>query len=297
MNSETKSNILKAGKIASEVREYAKSFIKPNIPLLDIAEKIEAKIVELGAKPAFPTNLSINEIAAHYTPSYNDETKAEGLLKIDFGAHVDGSIADTAFTLDLEDSEENKQLITASGAALISATQIAKQEETPGQLGKTIQTTIESQGFIPIVNLSGHSMEEYELHAGITIPNIENNNLEKLKTGLYAIEPFATLNTGSGKVKDGKPSGIYLLADTKTPRSPLARKILEYIADEYQAMPFCSRWIVKKFSPNAIFALNQLEQMGNLHHFPQLVESSNTKVSQAEHTILIEKDKTIITTE
>ena len=101
--------IIKAGKIASQVRENARQFIKKGMPLLEIAEKIENEIVKLGGKPAFPTNLSINEIAAHYTPSYDDKTIATGLLKIDLGVHINGYIADTAFSMDLENSEKNKK--------------------------------------------------------------------------------------------------------------------------------------------------------------------------------------------
>ena len=131
--------ILKAGKIASEVRAYAKSFIKPNMKLLEIAEKIEDKIVKLGGKPAFPTNLSINEIAAHYTPSYNDETLAHGLLKVDFGVHVDGWTADIAFSLDLEASSLNKKLISASEEALKKALETAKENISISEIGKIIQ--------------------------------------------------------------------------------------------------------------------------------------------------------------
>ncbi|MCK5043873.1 M24 family metallopeptidase, partial [Candidatus Pacearchaeota archaeon] len=113
-----KEKILQAGKIASQTIKFARSFIKKDMPLLEIAEKIEAKIKELGGELAFPTNLSIDEIAAHYTPSYNDLTLASGLLKVDLGVHVDGWIADTAFSLDLENSEENKKLIATSEKAL-----------------------------------------------------------------------------------------------------------------------------------------------------------------------------------
>ena len=112
---------IKAGKIASEVVKYSKILVKRDAPLLEIAEKIESKITELGGKPAFPVNLSINEIAAHSTPAYNDETKAHGLLKIDIGVHINGCIADTAFSIDLENSEENKKLIEASESALKNA--------------------------------------------------------------------------------------------------------------------------------------------------------------------------------
>ncbi len=289
--------IIKSGQIAKQVRECIKPLIKPGVPLLEIAEKIEAKIEELGGKPAFPTNLSINEIAAHYTPSHDDKTLAHGLLKIDFGVHIDGWISDTAFSIDLENSEENKNLIKAAEDALTNAIRVSSNRAgttTLSQIGQTIQETIESQGFSSIINLSGHSMDEYELHAGVTIPNIDDKREIELEKGLYAIEPFST--TGSGKVHDGKPSEIYFLIDEKNVRSPIAREVLEFVAEKYQTLPFCSRWIVKKLGNKALFGLKQLENNGNLHHFSQLVESQGSKVAQAEHTILIDKEEVKVTT-
>jgi len=291
-----KQKILEAGKIASQVRQFAKTIIKKDVPLLEIAEKIEAKIIELKGKPAFPVNTSINEIAAHYTPSHDDETKASGLLKIDFGVHVDGFVADTAMSFDLENSEENKKLIEASQESLNKILKKIKPKITTSEIGKTIQETIESKGFIPIINLSGHSIEKYELHSGITIPNVIDSKNIELEEGLYAIEPFATLSSAGGKVNDGKPSGIYSFIQRKPVRSPNARKILDFIEKEYSTLPFCSRWIIKKFGAASILALRELENSGSLHHFNQLVESTKSKVSQAEHTILIEKDKVTVTT-
>ncbi len=290
-----KEKILKAGKIASQVKEYAKTIVKKDIILLEIAEKIEDKIIELGGKPGFPTNLSINEIAAHYTPPHDDETKASGLIKIDLGVHVDGNLADTAFSVDLEDNKENKKLIEASQKALEKVAKFIKQGSKTNEIGYLIQKTIESYEFSPIINLSGHEMKKYELHAGLTIPNIDDKREFILEKGTYAIEPFAT--KGGGRVRDGKPSGIYILIDEKNVRSPIAREILEFILEEYKTLPFCSRWLVKKFGTKALFGLKQLEQNENLHQFPQLIEISNQKVSQAENTFLIEKDKTISTTE
>ena len=293
MNNSQKEKILKAGKITKEIKEWIKPQIKKGIPLLQIAEKIENKIIELGGKPAFPTNLSINEIAAHYTPSYNDETKADGLLKIDFGVQIDGWIADAAFSLDLEHNEENKKIIEASKEALKNAIKKIEEKDSLGEIGKTIQETIESYGFSAIINLTGHEMNEYELHSGLTILNIKNSKTEKLFKGLYAVEPFAT--NGSGKVHDGKPSGIYILVNERNIRNPEARKILNFIIKEYKTLPFCSRWLVKKFGIKSLFALKQLEDNGNFHQYHQLVETPNSKISQAENTILIDNE-VIVTT-
>jgi len=281
------SNYRKAGIIARKVKEYAKSIIKPQVKLLEIAEKIENKIEELGGKPAFPCNLSINEIAAHFTPAYNDETLASGLLKIDFGVSCDGFIADLAFSLDLENNEENKKLILASEKALQEALEYvkSKKEIKLNEIGEKIHKAITSFGFSPIRNLSGHELGKYKVHAGLTIPNYDNNNSTKLEEGAYAIEPFATL--GQGIVYDSSPSGIYRFEKRAGVRDLLAREILNFIEQEYKTLPFCERWIIKKFGERAKISLSFLEQAQAIYQYPQLVEKSHKKVSQAENTILI----------
>jgi methionyl aminopeptidase len=281
-----KEKILKAGKISIETKKFAKKIIKKNI-------KIEDKIKELGGELAFPINLSINNIAAHYTPSHDDQTLAHGLLKVDIGVHVDGWIADTAFSIDIEDSDQNKKLIQISEKALESATSIIKKKITTSEIGKTISESIKSSGFSPIINLSGHEITRYEVHADITIPNIDDKKNITLKNGLYAIEPFVT--TGSGRVHESKPSGIYSLVNTKPPRSQIAREILIFITDKYKTLPFCERWLVKQFGTRALIGLKQLEQNNNIHQYSQLADIKGSIISQAEHTILID-DEIIVTT-
>lgn len=285
MQNEEINDYKQAGEIARKVKEYARSIIKKDMLLLEIAEKIEGKIKELGAKPAFPVNLSINEIAAHYTPSFDDKTLACGLLKVDFGVHVNGKIADVAFSLDLENNEENKKLILASEKALANAIEIVKKEKEVWKIGKTIQEAITAFNFSPIRNLSGHELGDFRIHAGLTIPNTNNGNETILEEGAYAIEPFATI--GIGSVYEGGKSGIYSLQERKAVRNMEARKLLAFIEQEYKTLPFCSRWLVKKFETKILFSLSLLEKEGILHHYPQLIEKGKGKVSQAENTILI----------
>ena len=284
MNSNEIKNYRKAGEIAKQVEEYAKSIIKPGIPLLEIAEKIELKINELGGKPAFPSSLSINDIAAHCTPSIDDKTLASGLLKIDLGVHVQGCIVDFAFSLDLENNEQNKKIIEASELALKQAIKTCKPGIELWRIGEVIQEAITKSGLSPVRNLSGHELSSYKVHAGLTIPNTNNNNNTKLPEGVYAVEPFST--SGTGLVYDSKPSGIYALEEKRAVRNKDAREILAFIEKEYSTLPFCERWIKKKF-PNSGFALNLLEKEGILHQYSQLVEKSHGLVSQAETTILV----------
>ena len=305
MEKEDREKILQAGKILSQARQYAREIIKPGMNLREIADKIEDKIHELGGRVAFPTNLSINEIAAHYTPSWNDETRAEGLLKVDIGVHVDGHVADSAFSLDLDkedkekskESKENQNLIDSANAALESAGRTIKAGIELREIGRAVEETMKEYETTPITNLTGHQIEQYDLHAGLAIPNYDNESTEQITPGLYAIEPFATTKNASGKIKEGKYSGIYILTDDKKPRSQTARQVLDFIIKEYYTLPFCSRQIVRSLGTRALLGIRELERNGNLHHFPQLIESSGQKVAQSEHTFIVDEDDIKITTE
>lgn len=290
MKQEIVDKIIKAGKIAQELRRYAKEIVVKGKSLYEIAILIDDKIHSLGAKPAFPVNLSINEVAAHYTPSYGDSGVAHGLIKIDIGISVDGYIADTAFSVDLENSAENKKLIESAEAAVnvsVSEFDIGKKLT---DIGKKISDEIAKNGFTSISNLSGHSIERFVVHAGWTVPNYDSGQTDILEEGLYATEPFAT--NGHGRVRDGGKSGILRIDSDSNIRDRFAREVLAWIADEYKSLPFASRWIYKKFGARGMLALRQLEQAGILYQYPQLIEVSGGKVAQAEHTVLLLEDGT-----
>lgn len=282
----------KVGKIAKEVREYAKSIVKKDMLLIEIAGKIENKINDLGGKPAFPVNLSINEIAAHYHPLPDEKTKASGLLKIDIGVHVDGFIADTALSLDLTEDNRHKNLIESSEMALVNALKLLNKNPSLHEIGEIIQKTIESKGFSPVINLSGHSIEKYEVHAGIIIPNYGNNNNQKLHPGVYAIEPFSTY--GEGKIYEGNQGNIYSLVKMKNVRSLNARRVLDYINENFKTLPFSLRDLHNKFGIISRLALKELENNGVIHSYPQLIEKSKKVVAQSEHTFIKTDDGEII---
>lgn len=286
--------ILKAGNIAQQVRAYSKTIVKPGVLLLEIAEKIEAKIIELGGQPAFPVNLSSNEVAAHSTPTYNDIGTAHGLLKVDFGVQIDGWVADTAETFNLDNNSLHQQLLDTAKEALTNATTALTPLTPIGSIGARIKATATQAGFQPIHNLSGHSIEQYDLHAGTTIPNYDTGQTQPIGELLCAIEPFIT--SGVGKVRDGRPSTIFSLAKQAPVRDPLARELLSFIQEHYLTLPFCTRWLYKQFGTRALLALQRLEQAGIVYQYPQLIEASGAPVAQAEHTVLITKAKTMITT-
>jgi len=293
INPEDRENWIKAGKIAAEVREWSKSLIKPGAKMSGIADKIENKIRELEAFPAFPVNLSLNEAAAHDTAHFNDErVLKDEIIKVDIGVCYEGAVGDTAYTIDL--SGKRDKLVEASIAALKAAEKTLRIGVTLAEIGKAIEDTITSFGFEPVRNLSGHGIALYDIHTSPGIPNYDTGDMTKLEKGMIiAIEPFAT--DGSGRIKNAEPIVIYEEMEHKPIRSMIARQVAKEI-EAYNDVPFARRWLDDKFGYNKVsLALRQLEMNGNIKGHPKLVEVNNGMVSQAEHTYLIDDEVVCLT--
>ncbi|VVC04556.1 Methionine aminopeptidase [Candidatus Bilamarchaeum dharawalense] len=281
----------KAGKIAAKIREESKRLIMVGETLLDIADMVEQSIKDEGAKPAFPVNISINDIAAHYTPEFDSTALMEdgALVKIDLGIEVDGALSDTAYTVDL--SGNNEKLVKASEEALENAIGSIKPGIAVGEVGGIIEETINKYGFKPISNLSGHMIKSNELHAGVEIPNIRTRDPYQFKEGdIFAVEPFAT--TGTGYVEDLEQVEIFSLYAPSNVRMRQSRKIVEHVIKNYGMLPFAERWVRKEFPSKLLVsaALKELLQNQFLRGYPILREVSRGLVSQAEHTILVTKN-------
>ncbi|MBI1972661.1 type II methionyl aminopeptidase [Candidatus Woesearchaeota archaeon] len=274
-----------SGKISSQAREYGKTLCVPGAKIVDIADKIEKKILELGGKPAFPVDVSLNTMAAHYAPFVDDPIVLQkgDLVKLDLGTHIDGYVTDTAVTIEVE-SEKYKKMREAVHAAVEAAIAVVKPGVKVCQIGAAIENAIEPYGYNPIRNLCGHGVGAWEVHTKPTIPNYDNGDQTTLTKGQrIAIEPFVT--DGEGFIKDGKPSGIYALVNPKPVRLDGARKMIQHILKEWKTLPFTVRWV--KHIPNYQFLLNYLEKEGVLMQYGQLPERSGGMVTQEEHTLSV----------
>lgn len=282
----------KAGRIAGTLRREVVPRLVEGARLLELADFVEGRIKELGGSPAFPVNISINNIAAHYTPSADDQSilKSGDLVKVDIGAHVDGYPADTAVSASVGKDEENETLIEAAEAALKAAISAAKPGCRLSSMGRAIQDEIEKRKFKSIANLTGHSMMQWTLHAGVSIHNVETPGSGVLEPGMIvAIEPFST--TGSGHVDEGGPSQIFRLVGYRGVRLPQARELMETTYENYMTLPFAGRWLPAHLR----FLLPLLVNQGCLHNYPILKEREG-KVAQAEHTIFVgEKEVEVLT--
>ena len=282
-------NYLEAARVANSVRETAQELVKPGASLLEVARAVESEIRGDGAKPAFPVNISVNDAAAHYTPKTGDPAvfSEKDVVKIDYGVHVNGFIIDAAFTVDL--SGENGKLVEAAEAALSDATSTIKAGVNTHEIGAVIEKAISSRGFKPIENLCGHSLGEFLLHAGKEIPNVARGDYVLREGDVFAVEPFAT--TGAGRVEDGSYCEIYSLINVRNVRLPQSRKVLEWLVDECETLPFAKRWVDEKFSEaTSSLALADLRRQEIVRDYPILKEINKGLVAQAECTLVVEKD-------
>ena len=281
-----------SGKILRETREEMRQIVRENMPVIDVCEKAETLIREKGGKPAFPCNVSINEVAAHYTSPPDDELRIpeKAVVKVDIGVHVDGYVTDTAFTACF--SQEHRSMQTTAEIALKAAIDNIHGQMLVSKIGGIIEKTIRNRGFKPISNLTGHSVGRYLIHAGTSIPNVSQVSFTKVKTGeVYAIEPFVTLPDAVGRVEDRADMAIFRLTKATSPKNSYAKTMLKHIENNFRTLPFAERWL-KNVVPEKQHkeAFKELLRSKAIMGYPVFVEVSRKVVTQAEHTVLIKEN-------
>ena len=288
-----------AGEIAAEVREEMRRYVKEGMRIIEICEKAESLIEKKGGKPAFPCNISVNEIAAHYTSPPGDERiiPKGAVVKIDIGVHIDGYIADTATTVSF--NPQYRELVKTAEEALNKGIEYVRAGASSSGFGALIQKTIVERGFKPISNLTGHSIGRYLIHSGKSLPNVPHFFGFKFKEGdIFALEPFVTLADAAGKVENGDLVTIFRFHKKKKVKGIHAKKLLVFIERNFRTLPFAERWligVVPKQSYNSAF--KELLSSKSLVSYPIFVEASKKVVAQAEHTVYVKKNGCEILTE
>jgi len=165
-------------------------------------------------------------------------------------------------------------------------------------VGRKIQNTIMDMGFKPIANLSGHSLDQYTIHAGKTVPNMWTiGSFSFSENEAFACEPFVTTKNALGFVRNGKIKNIFALASRKMTKDNEADKLLEYIWNNFNMLPFALRWIVKEWEEKeARKILDFLIKKKVVKAYAILVEANGKTVAQAEHTFIPTQTGVTVTT-
>ncbi len=249
-----------------QARQWAHKHVRPGMSLTDVANGIEDSVralvghqgLEEGdalvAGMGFPTGLSLNHCAAHYTPNAGNKMvlQEDDVLKVDIGVHVNGNIVDSAFTMAFNPRYD--PLLDAVRAATNAGIREAGIDARLGEIGGVIQEVMESYEVEingttypvkPIRNLNGHTILPYNIHGTKSVPIVKSNNSTKMEEGdVFAIETFGS--TGNGYVhEEGEVSHYAKRADAPKVdlRLSSAKSLLNVITKNFGTLPWCRRYL------------------------------------------------------
>ncbi len=287
----------RAGEIAKRIKESIRPKVKVGVKVIDIIKEIEKMILDLEVKPAFPINVCINNIAAHFTSPVKDETiiNQGDIVKIDFGVQIDGYCVDNAFSVSFNEDEALKNIIEAPEVAVKAAIMMMKPGVRTQEVARKIHSIVKGYGYNVLKELGGHQIEQWSLHTGKKLPNLAISATHGGETieenEVYAVEIFAS--TGEGTVHQSRNVYIYSL-NSSSGRVPLrrkiSRKILGFISKEYKTLPFCERQLIDELKSGISFGLQELKISGKIDQHPVLLEKKGVYIAQHEETVLITKD-------
>jgi methionyl aminopeptidase len=289
---EEREKYLRAGEAARCALSRALDMVEEGASLYRVAEELEGVIAKCGASPAFPVNISINSVAAHYSPGVGDQSVIPrgAVVKVDVGAHVDGCIADTALTISLDPRRE--PLVEAAKRALRAALAALKPGVELSEVGGSVESAVRAAGFKPVSNLSGHLMDKYTLHAGKHVPNARSEPCGKALAGeVYAVEPFVT--DGAGYVVEAEGGTIYRLISTRGVGDAALDSAIKGLWSKYRGLPFSERWVFGEGGERALSLLKELVRLRRVYVYPPLVEAGGGFVAQFEDTVLLLPDRAL----
>ncbi len=219
MDFQTKYNLMKTGGfILAEILKKLEKELKEGVELKKLDDWAEEMIRSYGAEPAFknyrapfaknfyPYTLcvSLNDVIVHGYPQKGVYLKKGDVVKLDLGIKYEGVYVDSALTTFVGEVDEKvKELILTTKKALKNAIDVALPGRTLGDIGWSIETTIEDGGFRVIKNLCGHDIGEY-LHGDLQVLNFgDPGKGKKLEPGMFfTIEPMASLSSELAEQED-----------------------------------------------------------------------------------------------
>ncbi|KAL4873151.1 hypothetical protein BDV12DRAFT_182409 [Aspergillus spectabilis] len=305
MNNDFLQEYRQGAEVHRQVRQYAQRNIKPGQTLTEIAEGIEDSVRALTGHQGleegdnikggmgFPCGLSINHCAAHYTPNAGNKMVLQqgDVMKVDFGAHLNGRIVDSAFTMTFDPVYD--PLLQAVKDATNTGIREAGIDVRMSDIGAAIQETMESYEIElngttypvkAIRNLNGHNIDQHVIHGGKSVPIVKGGDQTKMEEGeVFAIETFGS--TGKGYVRDDMETSHYALVPN-APQVPLrlssAKNLLSVINKNFGTLPWCRRYLDRLGQDKYLLGLNNLVQSGIVQDYPPLCD---VKGSYTAHSL------------
>src|ERR1017187_4916161 len=158
----------RAGHVVRETLELVRGLVKPGATTLDLEKAAEARIKELGAKPAFkgyhgfPCVLctSVNQEVVHGIPSAKRILKEGDIVSVDCGAIIDGYFGDAAITIPVGNKIDpvTEKLLRVTDSSLQAGIAEVRPGAHLGDIGAAVQKVVEDAGFSVVIDFVGHGI-------------------------------------------------------------------------------------------------------------------------------------------
>jgi len=200
----------RSGRIVRQVLDAVQEVVTPGVTTMDLERVAEARIKDLGAKPAFkgyydyPCVLctSINNEIVHGIPSERRVLKVGDIVSIDTGVVLDGYYGDAAITVPVDGlTAQLEKLLEVTRESLYRGIEAARVGNTVGDVGAAVQKVVEANGFSVVREFVGHGIGT-KLHEEPQVPNYGTpGSGPKLRDGMVlAIEPMVNVGRSETRV-------------------------------------------------------------------------------------------------
>ncbi|HMA69487.1 MAG TPA: type I methionyl aminopeptidase [Candidatus Mcinerneyibacterium sp.] len=210
----------KVNKIIADLFVEIRDIIDIGVSTFELDQWAEKFIINRNAKPAFkgyrgfPATLcvSINNEIVHGIPSKKRVLKSGDVVSIDVGAYKNDHYADAARTFLIGNASfEDKQLCKVTKKALQIGIEKAVAGNRVGDIGSSIQSYVEKNGFNVVRDFVGHGIGR-KLHLEPAIPNYgtEDKGAVIKENMFLAIEPMVVAGKWNVRVLEDQWTAVTL---------------------------------------------------------------------------------------
>jgi len=257
-------------------------------------KKVKGKKVEKGI--AFPTCISVNDLAGHFSPFKNESKtlKAGDVVKVDMACHIDGYIAAAGHTVvvDEEKVEDRRaDVIMAAWNAAEAAIRLIQVGKTNTQITETFAKVAEEFNCKPLQGVLSHQLKRHVIDGSRAILGAEtaDDHVDEFEFELnevYCVD--VVMSTGEGKARESElrttvfKRAVDASYNLKTQK---ARQFISEVNKRFPALPFCLRAIGDE--QVARIGVSESKRHELLEEYPVVKEKDGQYIAQFKFTVLI----------
>lgn len=256
----------------------------------------KARKIEKGV--AFPTCISVNEIAGHFSPLKGESKtlKTGDVVKIDLACHIDGFIAAAAHTVVVgtpEDKIEDRRAdaVMAAWNAAEAALRLVQVGNTNTQVTAAFAKVSEDFKCKPLQGVLSHELKKHVIDGNRAIIGAETTDekVDEFEFGMnevFCIDVVMTTGEGKGKETEIRSTVFKRAVDQSyILKTQKARQFLHEVNTRFPALPFTMRAISDE--QVARVGVSEAKRHELLEEYPVLQEKPGEFIAQFKFTVLL----------